>query len=36
PIEKNLYLISSRDKYRLKKVRLQSAYIEKNLPKIEL
>ncbi|ABK90163.1 LysR family transcriptional regulator [Francisella tularensis subsp. novicida] len=36
PIEKNLYLISSRDKYRLKKVRLLSAYIEKNLPKIEL
>ncbi|MDE4944875.1 LysR family transcriptional regulator, partial [Francisella tularensis subsp. holarctica] len=35
-IEKNLYLISTRDKYILKKVRLLSAYIEKNLPKIEL
>ncbi|MDE5031879.1 LysR family transcriptional regulator, partial [Francisella tularensis subsp. holarctica] len=36
PIEKNLYLISSRVTYRLKKVRLLSAYIDKNLPKIEL
>jgi DNA-binding transcriptional LysR family regulator len=36
PVEKNLYLISPKDKYRLKKVKLLSTYIEKNLPKFEL
>ncbi|MBK2357466.1 LysR family transcriptional regulator [Francisella hispaniensis] len=36
PLEKNLYIISPKDKYRLKKVRLLSDYLEKNLPKIEL